>query len=562
MSPDAPKDFLRQIVAEDVAKKTYDGRVHTRFPPEPNGYLHIGHAKSICLNFGIARDYEGGRCNLRFDDTDPTKESVEYVDAIKRDIEWLGFEWDGEFYASDYFEQLYDWAVQLIKDGKAFVCDQTEEEIRATRGTVTRAGTNSPFRERAVDENLALFTRMRAGEFKDGERVVRAKIDMASPNMKMRDPLMYRIRHAHHYRQGDKWCIYPLYDFTHGQSDSIENITHSLCSLEFENNRELYDWYVQALGIYAPHQYEFARLNLSYTVMSKRKLLRLVNEGHVAGWDDPRMPTICGLRRRGFTPESIRDFCDRVGVGRSANTVELESLESAVRDDLNPRTARRMAVLRPLKVIIDNYPDDGEDVFDAVSFPDDPPKMGTRKVPFAKELYIEQSDFMEAPPKKFFRLAPGREVRLRWAYLVTCVGVDKDESGEVTAVHCTYDPETRGGSPPDGRKVKGTIHWVSAKHAVDAQVRLYETLFNVENPNVEEDDQDFTSLLNPDSLETLSGCKLEPSLEGTQPGVQFQFERHGYFCADPDTTDAGLVFNRTVSLRDSWARIMKKSGGA
>ncbi|MDD4786442.1 MAG: glutamine--tRNA ligase/YqeY domain fusion protein, partial [Pirellulales bacterium] len=531
--PGSTLDFIRARIAEDLKTGKSGGRVHTRFPPEPNGYLHIGHAKSICLNFGIAAENEGGLCNLRFDDTNPTKEEQEYVDSIKQDIRWLGFDWgDREYYASDYFDQLYAWAIQMIEDGKAYVCDLSAEETRAYRGTLTRPGRNSPYRDRTVEENLDLFERMRAGEFPDGSRTLRAKIDMAHPNLNMRDPVMYRILRAEHHRTGDKWCIYPMYDFAHGQSDAIERITHSICTLEFENHRPLYDWYLEALGIYRPQQIEFARLNLTYTVMSKRKLLALVQEGHVEGWDDPRMPTLSGLRRRGCTPEAIRAFCDRIGVAKFNSTIDLGLFEFCLREDLNKRSPRVMAVLRPLKVVIENYPEGRVEELEAVNNPEDAAE-GTRQVPFGKVLYIERDDFMEDPPKKFFRLAPGREVRLRYAYFLTCTGVVKDSSGEVVELRCSYDPQTRGGDAPDGRKVKATIHWVSAAHAVDGEVRLYDTLFSKENPDDAADGEDFRERLNPRSLEVLTGCKLEPSLATPQTRLPYQFERLGYFMADP-----------------------------
>jgi len=554
----APTNFIRNIVEEDNRTGKWGGRVVTRFPPEPNGYLHIGHAKSICLNFGIARDY-GGRCHLRFDDTNPTKEETEYVESIKEDVRWLGFDW-GEhlYYASDYFDQLYEHAITLIKKGKAYVDDLSAEEMRAYRGTLTEPGKNSPYRDRSVEENLELFERMRAGEFPDGAKVLRAKIDMASPKLCMRDPVLYRIRKVPHHRTGDKWCIYPMYDFTHCISDSIEGITHSICTLEFEDNRALYDWILDELELYHPQQIEFARLNLEFTVMSKRKLLELVNEGRVDGWDDPRMPTLIGMRRRGFTPESIRLFCDRIGVGKKEAWIGMDKLEKAIRDDLNTKAPRVMAVLNPLKLVIDNYPEEQEEELEAPYYPDDPPKMGYRKVPFCKELYIERDDFMEDPPKKFWRLAPGREVRLRWAYFVTCTEVVKDpDSGEVLEVHCTYDPATKGGDAPDGRKVKGTIHWVSARHAIKAEVRLYDRLFTVPRPASM--DQDYRHYLNPESLVVLSDCRLEPGLAQAQPGQRFQFERKGYFCVDTkDSRPEAPVFNRIVTLRDTWAKILKK----
>ncbi len=550
-------DFIRRAIDEDLRIGRFD-HVHTRFPPEPNGYLHIGHAKAISITYGVAEDY-GGLYNLRFDDTNPVKEDVEYVDSIQKDIRWLGFDWEDRlFYASDYFGQLYDYAVQLIDKGKAYVCDLSPDQVREYRGTLTRPGTNSPYRDRSVEENLDLFRRMRAGEFEDGARTLRAKIDMASPNIKLRDPVMYRIIHATHHRTGDEWCIYPMYDWAHGQSDSIEGITHSLCSLEYEDHRPLYDWFLDQLEIYHPRQIEFARLNLSYTVMSKRKLLRLVNEGHVAGWDDPRMPTLSAMRRRGYPPEAIRVFCDRVGTAKAVSTIDVEFLEHCVREDLNIRCPRVMGVLRPLRVVIDNYPEDLVEEMEAVNHPLDP-SLGSRQVPFSRVLYIERDDFREDPPRKFFRLAPGREVRLRYAYFVTCVDVVKDESGQVVELRCTYDPDTRGGSAPDGRKVKGTLHWVSASHAVKAEVRLYARLFLNENPDDvledAEDDQDFTANLNPHSLEVLTDSLVEPSLAGAEVGSRFQFERKGYFCVDPDSSPGHLVFNETVSLRDTWAKV-------
>jgi glutaminyl-tRNA synthetase len=552
----APSDFIRDIVDEDIKTNKYGGRVHTRFPPEPNGYLHIGHAKSICLNFGIAAQYKG-LCNLRFDDTNPTKEEQEYVDSIIGSVRWLGFDWQARlFYASDYFQQMHDYAVQLIKNGKAYVDDLSADEIRDYRGTLTQPGKDSPYRNRSVEENLDLFERMRAGEFEDGARVLRAKIDMASPNLNMRDPVMYRILHADHHRTGSKWCIYPMYDWAHGIEDSIERITHSICTLEFEDHRPLYDWFLDQLGVHHPQQIEFARLNLSYTVMSKRKLLQLVEKKHVSGWDDPRMPTIAGLRRRGYTPESIRDFCDRIGVAKTDSTIDVALLEHCIREDLNKTAPRVMAVLNPLRVVIDNYPKDQTEELDAINNPEDQ-RAGTRKVPFSRVLYIERDDFREVPPSKFFRLAPGREVRLRYAYLITCVGVTKDErTGEIVELHCTYDPATRGGNTPDGRKVKGTIHWVSALHAVKAEVRLYDRLFTVENPGHVEGGCE--SVLNPNSLEVLTGY-AEPSLAKATPTSRYQFERLGYFCVDSkDSPAERLVFNRTVSLRDSWAKIEKQ----
>ncbi|MCC7175296.1 MAG: glutamine--tRNA ligase/YqeY domain fusion protein [Bryobacterales bacterium] len=553
----APTHFVREMILEDLKTNRFGGRVHTRFPPEPNGYLHIGHAKSICLNFGLAAEF-GGKCNLRFDDTNPCKEELEYVESIIRDVRWLGFDWEDRlFYASDYFDQLYEWAVQLIQAGKAFVCDLSAEEVRAYRGTLTEPGRNSPYRDRAIEENLDLFGRMKAGEFPDGARTLRAKVDMASPNLNLRDPVMYRILHAEHHRTGDKWCIYPMYDFAHGQSDSIEGITHSICTLEFEDHRPLYDWYLNALGVHHPQQIEFDRLNLTYTVLSKRRLLTLVQTGYVSGWDDPRMPTISGIRRRGYTPRGIRNFCARVGVSKTNGTIELSLLEHAIREDLNRTAPRVMAVLRPLRVVIENYPEGQVEEMEAVNNPEDP-AAGTRLVPFSRVIYIERDDFREDPPKQYYRLAPGREVRLRYAYFIRCVSVVKDEAtGEVLELRCTYDPATRGGnSPPDGRKVKSTIHWVSAAHAADAEVRLYDTLFTREDPGAEEG-REFTSDLNPNSLEVLQGCKLEPALAGAAAGSRYQFERLGYFCADPDSTPGKPVFNRTVALRDTWAKIEK-----
>ena len=552
----APVDFIRAIIEEDLVSGKHHGRVATRFPPEPNGYLHIGHAKSICLNFGVALE-RGGTCNLRFDDTNPTKEDVEYVEAIKEDVDWLGFKWDNLFFASDYFEQLYGFAVRLIERDKAYVDSLSADEIRAHRGTLTEPGRNSPFRDRPVAESLDLFARMRAGEFEDGTHVLRAKIDMASPNLNMRDPTLYRIRHASHHRTGSAWCIYPMYDFAHPLSDALERITHSLCTLEFEDHRPLYDWLVENLFENdRPQQIEFARLNLNYTVMSKRKLLQLVQQRHVSGWDDPRMPTISGLRRRGYTPESIRDFCSRIGVAKKENVIDVAQLEHSVRDDLNRRAPRVMAVLRPLKVVITNYPENQVEEVDVINNPEDP-SAGYRKVPFSRELYIEHDDFREDPPKKFFRLAPGREVRLRCAYFLTCDEVIKNRSGEVVELRCTYDPATRGGDAPDGRRVKATLHWVSAAHAIPAEVRLYDRLFTVDDPEREEG-RPFTDYLNPASLEVLSGCKAEPSLAAAVAASRFQFERLGYFCVDPDSTPGALVFNRTVSLRDAWAKIEQR----
>lgn len=556
-SASAP-DFVRAIVVEDIKSNKRGGRVHTRFPPEPNGYLHIGHAKSICLNFGIAAEFSG-LCNLRFDDTNPTKEEVEYVDSIKEDVHWLGFDWgDREYYASDYFQQLYEFAVRLIKDGKAYVDSLTADEIREYRGTLTEPGKNSPFRDRSIEENLELFEGMRAGKYKDGEHVLRAKIDMSSPNINMRDPTIYRIRFSPHHRTGSTWCIYPMYDYAHPLSDAIEGISHSICTLEFENNRPLYDWFIAQLDFKEPpQQIEFARFNLSYTMMSKRKLLELVREGFVAGWDDPRMPSLSGLRRRGYTPEAIRALCNRVGVSKTNSTVDISFLEYFIREDLNKRSPRVMAVLRPLKVIIDNYPEGKVEEVEAENNPEDP-AAGTRLLSFSRVLYIEQEDFREDPPKKYFRLSPGREVRLKHAYYITCTRVVKDEStGEILEVHCTYDPETRGGWSEDGRKVRGTLHWVSAEHALDGEVRLYDLLFTKENPGEEEEGGDFKEFLNPNSLEVLEGVKLESSLRGAVPGDRYQFLRQGYFCVDPDSKENRVVFDRTVTLRDSWAKIEK-----
>jgi len=551
-------NFIRSIITEDLKANKNDGRVHTRFPPEPNGYLHIGHAKSICLNFGIAAEF-GGLCNVRFDDTNPTKEEEEFVESIKEDVRWLGFDWgDRLYYASDYFDQLYDYAVQLIKIGKAYVDDLAADEIREYRGTLTQPGKDSPYRTRSAEENLDLFERMRAGEFEDGSRVLRAKVDMASPNLNMRDPVMYRVLHASHHRTGDKWCIYPMYDFTHGQSDSIEGITHSICTLEFEDHRPLYDWFLDELKIFHPQQIEFARLNLTYTIMSKRRLMELVEQGYVTGWNDPRMPTISGLRRRGYTPESIRKFCERIGVAKRDSIVDMALLEYSIREDLNKRASRVMTVLRPLRVVIDNYPEDRVEYLDAENNPEDP-GMGSRKIPFSRVLYIEQEDFREDPPKKFFRLAPGREVRLKHAYYIKCERVVKDEkTGEVVELHCTYDPETRGGWSKDGRKVKGTLHWVSADQSLKAEVRLYDHLFVKPNPGDEKDVSDFKTLLNSNSLEALTSCRVEPGLADAEPGSRYQFLRQGYFCVDSiDSSADKLVFNRTVTLRDTWAKIEK-----
>ena len=557
-------DFIRSIIAEDLRTGKYDGRVVTRFPPEPNGYLHIGHAKSICLNFGVAAEHQGGVCHLRFDDTNPTREDVEYVDAIQEDVRWLGFDW-GEhlYYASDYFESLFEYAVELIKRGKAYVDSLNAEEIRQYRGTLTEPGRESPYRSRSIEENLDLFHQMRAGEFEDGTHVLRAKIDMASPNMNLRDPTLYRVRRVEHHRTGDKWRIYPMYDFAHGYSDSVERITHSLCTLEFEDHRPLYDWFLDALDLYHPQQIEFARLNLTNTVMSKRKLRQLVELGLVSGWDDPRMPTISGLRRRGYTPEAIRGFCDRVGVAKRDTVVDVALLEHCLREDLNRRAPRAMAVLRPLRVVIDNYPEDQTEEFEAINNPEDP-VMGTRRIPFSRVLYIERDDFLEDPPGRFFRLAPGREVRLRYAYLVTCVDVVKDErTGELKEVHCTYDPESRGGSAPDGRRVRGTLHWVSAPHSLEAEVRLYDHLFLNADTDDDEGRDDVTTGLNPDSLETLTSCRVEPSLAAAAPGSRYQFERQGYFVVDTaDSEDGAPVFNRTVPLRDTWARIRQSGEGS
>ncbi len=554
-----PVDFIRAAVLDDLKAGRYP-RVHTRFPPEPNGYLHIGHAKAICIDFGIAAEF-GGRCNLRFDDTNPVKEEVEYVESIQQDIRWLGFDWEDRlYYASDYFEQLYEYAVRLIRKGKAYVCDLSADEIRRYRGTLTEPGKESPYRNRTLAENLELFARMRAGEFPEGSRTLRAKIDMAAGNINLRDPVMYRIIHAPHHRTGGTWCIYPMYDFAHGQSDSLEGITHSLCSLEYEDHRPLYNWYLAQLEIYHPRQIEFARLNLSYTVLSKRKLLRLVREGHVKDWDDPRMPTLSGLRRRGYTPEAIRDFCERIGVAKKDSLVDIALLEHCLREDLNRRAPRVMGVLKPLRVVIENYPEGQVEELAAVNNPEDP-GAGTRRVPFSRVLYIEQDDFRENPPPKYYRLSPGREVRLRYAYFLQCVDVVKDGQGSVVELRCTYDPTTRGGDAPDGRKVKATIHWVSAAHAVPAEVRLYDRLFVKEDPDEGDEGQDFLANVNPDSLEVLAGCRGEPSLAGARPGSIYQFERQGYFCVDPDSANGKLVFNRAVSLKDEWARIEKARRG-
>ena len=551
------RDFIREIVERDLASGKHDGRVHTRFPPEPNGHLHIGHAKAICLDFGIADEY-GGKCNLRFDDTNPTKENPEYVEGIKKDIRWLGFDWENRLYfASDYFEQMYDYAEELIRLGKAYVCDLSAEEVREYRGTLTEPGRNSPYRDRSVEENLELFRRMRAGEFEEGSRTLRARVDMAHPNMNMRDPAIYRILYKPHHRTGEEWCIYPMYDYAHCLEDSIERITHSLCSLEFEDHRPIYDWFLEQLDVFHPQQIEFARLNITFTIMSKRRLGRLVEEGFVDGWDDPRMPTLSGLRRRGFTPEAIRDFIARIGVAKRDSTVDLSLLEHCVRDDLNRRATRYMAVLDPVKVVIENYPEGRVEELDFVNNPEDP-DAGTRKVPFSREIYIDRRDFREDPPRRFYRMSPGKEVRLRYAYLVTCTGFETDDRGNVTEIRCTYDLRTRGGDAPDGRKVRGTLHWVSADHAGRAQVRLYDRLFRVPNPMATEEGGDFTDHLNPDSLEVLEEVPVEPALLDTKPGQPIQFERVGYFCVDPiDSSDDVKVFNRTVPLRDTWRKIEK-----
>lgn len=547
------RHFIQRIIDEDNVTGKFDNRVHTRFPPEPNGYLHIGHAKAICLNFEIAKEY-GGQCNLRFDDTNPIAEEEEFVNAIQEDVHWLGYDWDNLCFASDYFQQMHDLAVQLIQQSDAFVCDLSAEEIRKTRGTLTEAGQESPFRDRTVDENLELFKRMTAGEFPDGSRTLRAKIDMTHQNLNMRDPVIYRILHADHHNTGDTWCVYPMYDWAHGLEDSIEGVTHSLCSLEFEDHRPLYDWYLDRLGVYHPQQIEFARLNLSYTVMSKRKLKQLVENGYVQGWDDPRMPTISGMRRRGFTPGSLRNFMDEVGIAKRENVMQMAKLEAILRDDLNKRSQRRMAVLDPLKVVITNYPEDGSEELEAINNPEDE-SAGKRSITFSRELFIERDDFMEDPPKKFFRMAPGREVRLRYAFLITCNEVIKNDDGEIIELHCTYDPETRGGSAPDGRKVKATIHWVSAQHAIDAEVRLYDRLFSVPDPAASED---FVDVLNPESLRVITHSKLEPSLADIADDEKVQFERLGYFCKDTESSPDGLIFNRTVPLRDSWAKLEKQ----
>jgi len=549
-------DFIREIIREDLERNGSNQEIHTRFPPEPNGYLHIGHAKSICLNFGLADEF-GGKCNLRFDDTNPVKEESEYVESIKKDIKWLGFDWgDREYYASDYFEQLYEFALILIKKGKAYVCDLNADEIREYRGTLTTPGKESPYRNRSIEENLRLFKEMKEGKYPDGSRVLRAKIDMSSPNLNMRDPIMYRILHKRHHRTGNKWCIYPTYDWAHGQSDSIENITHSICTLEFEDHRPLYDWFIEQLGIHHPRQIEFARLNLTYTVMSKRMLLEMVEKKYVNGWDDPRMPTISGMRRRGYSPEAIRNFCSEIGLAKAESTIDLAFLEHFIREDLNKKATRVMGVLNPLKIIIDNYPDDKQEELEAINNPEDL-NAGTRKIPFSKILYIEQEDFMENPPNKFYRLAPGREVRLRYAYFIKCVDVIKDKNGNILELHCVYDPSTKGGDAPDGRKVKSTLHWVSARHSITAEVRLYDKLFIKENPLKLKDGEDFKDNLNPNSLVVINNCKLEPYLKKVKPGEVYQFERLGYFCVDTDTINEKIIFNRTVTLKDEWAKISK-----
>jgi glutaminyl-tRNA synthetase len=554
-----PSNFIRDIIVDDLKTNKYNGRVQTRFPPEPNGYLHIGHAKAICLDFGLADEF-GGHTNLRFDDTNPAKEETEYVESIKADVKWLGYHWDGLFYASDYFDQLYEWALQLIRDGKAYVDDLSAEEIRKYRGTLTDPGKDSPHRNRSVEENLDLFQRMKAKEFPDGSRVLRAKVDMASPNLNMRDPVMYRILHAEHHRTGNKWCIYPMYDYAHGQSDSLEKVTHSMCTLEFEDHRPLYNWFIQQLGIFPSQQIEFDRLNLTHTLLSKRKLLQLVQEGRVRGWDDPRMPTLSGIRRRGYTPEAIRNFTASIGVSKTTGSIELAMLEHFVREDLNKRALRVMAILRPLRVVIDNYPENQVEDMDAVNNPEDE-SAGTRKVPFSRVLYIEQDDFREVPPPKYYRLSPGREVRLRYGYFVTCTSVVKNDKGEVIEVHCTYDPASKGGNSPDGRKVKATIHWVSAAHAVDGEVRIYENLFAKEDPSDVAEGEDVLDNLNPNSMEIITDAKLEPSLANAVAGTRYQFERLGYFCVDSDSKPGKPVFNRTVALKDAWARVEKKQKG-
>ncbi|MCM3873650.1 MAG: glutamine--tRNA ligase/YqeY domain fusion protein [Pyrinomonadaceae bacterium] len=552
---DGPSNFIRNIMIEDIKSGKHGGRVQTRFPPEPNGYLHIGHAKAICLDFGLAAEF-GGQCNLRFDDTNPSKEETEYVDAIMEDVQWLGFKWDGLYYASDYFQQLYEWAIQLIKDGKAYVCDLSADEIREYRGTLTEPGRDSPYRNRSVEENLDLFARMKQGEFPDGSRTLRAKIDMRAPNLNLRDPVMYRILHMDHHRTGNEWCIYPMYDYAHGQSDSIERVTHSMCTLEFDNNRPLYNWFIEQLGIFPSRQYEFDRLALTHTLLSKRKLLKLVEEGHVEGWDDPRMPTLSGMRRRGYTPTAIRNFCASTGVSKTNGITQLQQLEYFLRQDLNRLVPRVMCVQKPLRVVVENYADDLVEEMEAINNPEDS-SAGTRKIPFSKSLYIEEDDFREDPPKQFYRLAPGREVRLRYAYLITCKEVIKDSSGRIIELRCTYDPATRGGNTPDGRKVKSTIHWVSADHALPAKVRFYDNLFLKEDPNEVEEGQDITENLNPDSLQILHDCKVEPSVRDAEPGTKYQFERLGYYSVDRDS-GPNLVFNRTIGLRDTWAKIEKR----
>ena len=552
---DGPSNFIRNIIIEDIKSGKHGGNVQTRFPPEPNGYLHIGHAKAICLDFGLAAEF-GGKCNLRFDDTNPSKEETEYVDAIMEDVRWLGFQWDGLHYASDYFQQLYDWATKLIKDGKAFVCDLSADEIREYRGTLTEAGRNSPYRNRSVEENLDLFARMKQGEFPDGSRTLRAKIDMSSPNLSLRDPVMYRILHLHHHRTGGEWCIYPMYDYAHGQSDSIERVTHSMCTLEFDNNRHLYNWFIENLGIFPSRQYEFDRLSLTHTLLSKRKLLKLVEEGHVEGWDDPRMPTLSGMRRRGYTSTAIRNFVASVGVSKTNGITQLQQLEYFLRQNLNQTVPRVMCVQKPLRVVIENYPDDLVEEMDAINNPEDS-SAGTRKIPFSKTLYIEEDDFREDPPKQFYRLAPGREVRLRYAYLIICKEVIKDSDGRIVELRCTYDPATRGGNTPDGRKVKSTIHWVSADHALPAEVCLYDNLFLKEDPNEVEEGHDVTENLNPDSLQVLHDCKIEPSVQDAERGTKYQFERLGYYCVDR-RAEHKLVFNRTIGLRDTWAKIERR----
>ncbi|HEX5885853.1 MAG TPA: glutamine--tRNA ligase/YqeY domain fusion protein [Pyrinomonadaceae bacterium] len=556
MSTEGPSNFIRDIIIEDIKSGRYGGRVQTRFPPEPNGYLHIGHAKAICLDFGLAAEF-GGKCNLRFDDTNPSKEETEYVNAIMEDVQWLGFQWDGLYYASDYFQQLYEWAIQLITAGKAYVCDLSADEIRAYRGTLTEPGRESPYRNRSVEENLDLFERMKKGEFPDGSRTLRARIDMTSPILNLRDPVMYRILHMDHHRTGNEWCIYPMYDYAHGQSDSIEHVTHSMCTLEFENNRPLYNWFIEQLGIFPSRQYEFDRLALTHTLLSKRKLLKLVEERHVEGWDDPRMPTLSGMRRRGYTPEAIRNFCASVGVSKTNGITQLQQLEYFLRQDLNRIVPRVMCVQKPLRVVIENYADDLVEEMEAINNPEDS-SAGTRTIPFSKTLYIEEDDFREDPPKQFYRLAPGREVRLRYAYLITCKEVIKDSSGRIVELRCTYDPATRGGNTPDGRKVKSTIHWVSAAHALSAEVRLYDNLFVKEDPNDVAEGQDFTANLHPESLQVLHDCKVEPSLRDAAPGTKYQFERLGYYCVDRDSGQR-LVFNRTIGLRDTWAKIEKRA---